>query len=283
MNIVGTGGFPKIDDTICDPANGNCPNQNQFASLCGSNNDISSRVPQTLGCKNDYGFSYFSVNPTWVNATYVSVACNSFPCTFTDSYKIKVPAPGDFSVSSGPVSVSRNVTGGPSEYNGLRTVYIDSFGGFGGTSGTSISLTVSTSGPSNMCPGTNCPSATLASPSVTVFAGGTVSSSLSIITTLNTQCGNPIQTSPNVYNITVAATASGGTHHSLTFPLYVYGQADITKKGIVNIFDLTLVGGIFGATSSSAGWDPNIDLNNDGRINIFDLTAVGGEFGGSGC
>jgi hypothetical protein len=56
-------------------------------------------------------------------------------------------------------------------------------------------------------------------------------------------------------------------------------RGDVAFACKVNIFSLTSVAGIFGATSSSAGFNIAADLNNDGVINIFDLSLVGGNFG----
>jgi len=47
----------------------------------------------------------------------------------------------------------------------------------------------------------------------------------------------------------------------------------------VNLFDLTAIGGAFGSTAGSPGFNPAADLNNDGKINLFDLTILGGNFG----
>jgi len=282
VNIIGTGG--EMEDPICT---GSCPRNTQFAKLCGSNGDIS--YPQTAGCNNDYGFSQFQVSNNNITATYVSATG-----TFTDTYVIKVPnPPGDFSVSAappasfppgpgnalmGPLSlanplpISRGVLGSSS------TVIVDSFGGF--SSPVTLSGTVSGGG---ACPGSNCPRVVFNLTSVTPPSGGTESSRFNINSTATNQiqCGNPNSTGP-VFTVTVTAT-SGSTTHQTSFNLYVYGNPDITKNGIVNIFDLTFVGGEFGATPSSGNWSPDADLNNDGKINIFDLTGVGGQFGGSGC
>jgi plastocyanin len=56
-------------------------------------------------------------------------------------------------------------------------------------------------------------------------------------------------------------------------------RGDVSGDCKVNIFDLTAVGGSFGATTGQAGFSQEADLNNDGKINIFDLSLVGGNFG----
>ncbi len=180
--------------------------------------------------------------------------------------------------------VSRNVTGGPGAYSSGSTIsrkaYINSFGGFGGTSGVSVNLTSSVKGPAGTCPGSNCPRVTLSPSTVTVFSGGSPSANLTISTNAapNTPCGNPTQTSQIVYNVTIIATY-GSTQHSLVFPLYIYGKADVDKSGVNNIIDLVLVAGRFGTTSSSPTWDPNRDFNNDAKIDIVDLSTIGSQFG----
>src|SRR2546426_5633404 len=215
------------------------------------------------GCNNDYGFSSFTVSTDQISAQYVSATS-----TFTDNFVIKVSnPPGDFSISAGPVSVSRGVGGGPDTYSGTRSVFVNSFGG---TSGASVSLTIAFSGPSGTCPGTNCPSVTLGSASVTIFAGTAVSSSLVISTTPSTPCGNPRQSPANVYSITVTAT-SGSVSRSYTFSLYVYGRADVNKDGIDNILDVLIVNNKFGKNSGDPDFNPNSDLNNDGHIDILDV------------
>ncbi len=60
------------------------------------------------------------------------------------------------------------------------------------------------------------------------------------------------------------------TYKRPQFPAY-----DVNQDGVVNIFDLVLVGGQFG--QSGAGLSG--DVNSDGIVNIFDLVLVGGHFG----
>ena len=52
-------------------------------------------------------------------------------------------------------------------------------------------------------------------------------------------------------------------------------KIDVNSDGVINIFDLVLVGSQFGKPNP----DPNADVNNDGVVNIFDLVAIGSNFG----
>ena len=65
--------------------------------------------------------------------------------------------------------------------------------------------------------------------------------------------------------------------------IYIYGQADIDKNGMVNILDVAAVAILFGSDSSQPDFDPNRDLNNDGRIDILDVALVAFYFGNDGC
>jgi len=89
-------------------------------------------------------------------------------------------------------------------------------------------------------------------------------------------------------NYTLTATATRVTNETIFGNNQIPGgifvvklRGDITGDCKVNIFDLTSVGGIFGQTATSPGFNKEADLNNDGFINIFDLSAVGGNFGGT--
>ncbi len=55
--------------------------------------------------------------------------------------------------------------------------------------------------------------------------------------------------------------------------------SDVNHDCIINIVDLTLVGGSFGSRTGDANYNANADLNGDGIINIADLAFVGGTFG----
>jgi len=260
VNTVGTGG----------QGNGGIQNgaQTMFASLCGSSG------PTSFGCNNDYGFSQFQVSTQNITCTYISATG-----TFSDFYVIKVPnPPGDFSVSSEPMVVSRGVQGTPG------TLFVNSFGRFGG-SGTTINLTATVKGPGNTCSGSNCHA--ILSPSTVQIASGTfASSSLNVSTPVpvTAPCsypkfGNSIVT--EVYNVTITA-AHGSLSHTFTFPLYVYMQPDVNRDGIIDVDDLVLVANFYNHTPSSA-WDPNRDLNNDKIIDLTDLSTVAAKYAKSGC
>src|SRR6266568_3092968 len=83
------------------------------------------------------------------------------------------------------------------------------------------------------------------------------------------------------YTIPVTGELNLGNNGLTTVNFTQKLRADITGDCKVNIFDLTSVGGIFGQTATSPGFNKEADLNNDGFINIFDLSAVGGNFGGT--
>jgi len=69
------------------------------------------------------------------------------------------------------------------------------------------------------------------------------------------------------------------------FSIYMYGKADVSRDGIVDIVDLSSVGAAFGSVKGpppSSNWNPNTDLDNSGNIDIVDLSSVAGVFGGNG-
>ena len=64
---------------------------------------------------------------------------------------------------------------------------------------------------------------------------------------------------------------------SILFVVRIAG--DVNGDCAVDIVDLALVGGGFGTSSSSPGWNPATDFNNDGAVGIDDLVMVGSSFG----
>ena len=52
---------------------------------------------------------------------------------------------------------------------------------------------------------------------------------------------------------------------------------DVNGDGVVNIFDLSRVGGVYGQPATA---DPAADLNGDGRIDLLDLVLVANAYGG---
>jgi Dockerin type I domain len=82
------------------------------------------------------------------------------------------------------------------------------------------------------------------------------------------------------YTDTVTGS-SGSVNHSTTVTFKVQTlRGDINNDCVVNIIDLSIVGGHFGLTYGSPGWDPRADVNGDGIVNIIDLSTVAGNFGG---
>jgi len=237
-----------------------------FAALCG---DPTKGVAPDPGCNNDYGFSSFTVDTNQISASYVSATGS-----FQDSYQVKANS-ADFSIYGNPASEGRGVVGGAGAYTNLGTLSLNSFGQFSG----SVGLTTgSVSG--GTC-SANCPTVSLNPTSVTLSGGTTTSSTLTVTTTVSTPCANPQQSaSTTPYTILVTAT-SGPNVHTFTITIYVYGHADITKDGVVNIVELALVGGEYGQVSGNPRYNPNVDVSNDGQIDIVDLSTVGAAYGGT--
>ena len=72
----------------------------------------------------------------------------------------------------------------------------------------------------------------------------------------------------------------GGKGDSKALSLRLAGEApwDVDGNGVVDIFDLTLVGRHFGESPPS---DPRADVNGDGMVDLFDLVEVARHFGES--
>jgi hypothetical protein len=56
---------------------------------------------------------------------------------------------------------------------------------------------------------------------------------------------------------------------------------DVNNDGVVDIFDLVLVGIAFGSEPGDPNWDERADLNGDGFVNILDAVIVGTNYGKS--
>ena len=55
--------------------------------------------------------------------------------------------------------------------------------------------------------------------------------------------------------------------------------ADVNNDGIVDIYDLVMVGKAYGSETGDSLWDPECDINSDGIIDIFDLAIIGKDYG----
>lgn len=58
-------------------------------------------------------------------------------------------------------------------------------------------------------------------------------------------------------------------------------MGDVDLDGDVDIFDVVIVAGCYGATWSNANWDPRADLAPSGKIDIFDVVSCTGQYGRS--
>jgi len=80
------------------------------------------------------------------------------------------------------------------------------------------------------------------------------------------------------YNVYATSTYGGQTAFSNNeFKLQVTG--DVNGDGLVDVYDLILVGIAFGSTPTDPNWNPYADLKSDNIIDIFDLIIVGVNFG----
>ncbi len=262
VNIVGTGG--AAESRICDPNTGNCSNQGYFYKLCGLNGVIAN-LNKTSGCSTggDHGFSYFSVNTNWLNASFVSATG-----VFTDTYYVKVPnPPGDFSLHPfrTDLTVRRLTSSGGGYHSGSINLNLTSFGGLSGSINLSANVSDGLSAVFNPGP-------------VQLQTGGIATSILTISTAPTTPCGN--STYPKIYTIIVTATGNSVTHQ-FSFKLTVYLQGDVNKDGHVDVADLSLIGAHFGQSITQFPLSSDADLSNDGYVNISDLSSAGSNFAGA--
>jgi hypothetical protein len=56
-------------------------------------------------------------------------------------------------------------------------------------------------------------------------------------------------------------------------------EGDTNNDDVINILDLSALGGAFGSIEGGQGWNPHCDFNRDGVVNILDLSTMGGNFG----
>jgi hypothetical protein len=56
---------------------------------------------------------------------------------------------------------------------------------------------------------------------------------------------------------------------------------DTNDDCVLNILDMSLVGGRFGMSCGDPNWDSRADINDDCTVNILDLSVTGGNFGGA--
>lgn len=54
---------------------------------------------------------------------------------------------------------------------------------------------------------------------------------------------------------------------------------DLNKDGSVNILDVIILAGAFGAEPGDTNWNPDADINGDDVVNILDAIIVAGHFG----
>ena len=73
----------------------------------------------------------------------------------------------------------------------------------------------------------------------------------------------------------LAVTAGGSFSAGSTMLL----GGDATDDGVVNIFDLTCMGGAYGGPATVCGAAGSSDINADGVVNILDLVLAGGNYG----
>jgi hypothetical protein len=67
---------------------------------------------------------------------------------------------------------------------------------------------------------------------------------------------------------------------ALSLARIVEWKGDINGDGIVNLFDLTIVGTAWDSKPGDENWNPNADLDNDGWVYLPDLTIIGTNYEG---
>jgi hypothetical protein len=67
---------------------------------------------------------------------------------------------------------------------------------------------------------------------------------------------------------------------ALSLVRIVHLAGDINGDGVVNLFDLTIVGTAWDSKPGDDNWNPNADLNGDGWVYLSDLTIIGTNYEG---
>ena len=66
----------------------------------------------------------------------------------------------------------------------------------------------------------------------------------------------------------------------MSAPLLLGGDAN--NNGAIDIFDMSCIGGVYGASSPAigdCGGQGSPDITGDGRVDIYDLSVAGGNYG----
>ncbi len=84
------------------------------------------------------------------------------------------------------------------------------------------------------------------------------------------------------YNASTKILALNVTHQSST-RILVYWKfpSDVNDNGIIDVFDLALMGKAFGATPGSLNWDEDCDINGDEIVSETDLSTAEKDYGKS--
>jgi len=104
-----------------------------------------------------------------------------------------------------------------------------------------------------------------------------MSSTLTVTTTASSPCAN--LNSRFYYSVHGPCNCHRVSNiHTFTITIYVYGHADITKDGVVNIVDLAIVQANLDKLVATQR-TPKLDVSNDGRIDVVDWRVSGSTFG----